>query len=163
MFKRLSGFRSIQRKIENKLIQLAFIPAKYFESLYVECSTKITCHTCDICEMEEVSVRTELLKLMKEGQVDTQIEIEKFQLFERINSVSTKSKEIRLLMKEHNEDLSKETYHNLVILLKEVSKAGHLMHQSVKSLYENYNFALDRVEELNSKCNEIIDSLFNFR
>jgi len=162
-FRRLSGFRSIQRKVEDKLIQLAFIPAKYFESLYVECSTKITCHTCDICEMEEITVRTELLKLMKEGQVDTQIEIEKFQLFERINSVATKSKEIRVLMNEYREEMTKDAYDNLVEILKEISKAGNLMHQSMKSLYGNYDFALDRVEELTSKCNTIIDSLFNFR
>ncbi|MHA1124229.1 MAG: alpha/beta hydrolase [Candidatus Heimdallarchaeota archaeon] len=163
VFRRLSGFRSIQRKIEGKLIQLAFIPAKYFESLYVECSTKITCHSCDICEMEEIYVRADLLKLMKEGQVDTQIEIEKFQLFERINSVSTKSKEIRVLMNEYRDEMTKDAYDNLVTLLKEISSAGHLMHQSIKSLYSNYNFALDRVEELNSKCNTIIDSLFDFK
>ena len=59
--------------------------------------------------------------------------------------------------------MSKDTYDNLVTLLKEISQAGHLMHQSVKSLYSNYDFALDRVEELKSKCNLIIDNLFSFR
>ena len=163
VFKRLSGFRSIQRKVEDKLIQLAFIPSKYFEALYVECNTKITYHTCDVCEMEEVAVRTELLKLMKEGQVDTKIELEKFQLFERINNVSTKSKGIRILMNEHSDAMSKDVYHNLVVILKDISNAGKLMHLSVKSLYSNYNFALDRVEELISKCKEIIDGLFAFK
>jgi carboxylesterase len=113
--------------------------------------------------MEEINVRSELLKLMKEGQVDTGIEIEKFQLFERINSVTTKSKEIRVLMNESNEKMTKDTYDNLVKLLKEISGAGHLLHQSIKSLYEDYNFALDRVEELTSKCNTIIDDLFGFK
>ena len=46
------GFKSITRKVEEKLIQLAFIPSKYFEALYVECNTKIHCHTLDILEVE---------------------------------------------------------------------------------------------------------------
>ncbi len=163
MFKRMSGFKSIQRRIEEKLIQLSFIPCKYFEALYIECSTKITCHTCDICEVDEKTIRGELLELMKAGEVDTKIELEKFQLFERINSVSTKSKEIRILMNEHVDEISKGAYDKLVVILKDVSIAGKLMHQAIKSLYENYNFALDRVEELKSKCNEIIASLFSFK
>jgi hypothetical protein len=157
------GFRNIQRKIEKKLIQLSFIPSKYFESLYVECGTKITCHSCDICEIEEKTVRDELLKLMKKGKVDTKIELEKFQLFERINTVYVKSSGIRLLMNEHVDNMSRETYERLVNILKECSKAAKLMHYAVKTLYENYDAALEKVEELKEKCNEIIEGLFSFR
>lgn len=163
MFNRMLGFRTIQRKVEEKLIQLSFIPSKYFEALYVECSTKITCHTCDICEVEEVNVRGELLKLMKQGEVDTKVELEKFQLFERINSVSTKSKEIRVLMNDHIEDMKKENYDKLVRFLKESSYAGKLMHYSVKGLYDNYDVALERVEELIAVCKKIIGNLVSFR
>lgn len=163
MFNKMLGFRTIQRRVEEKLIQLSFIPSKYFESLYVECSTKITCHTCDICEVEEVTVRAELLKLMKEGEVDTKVEIEKFQLFERINNVSIKSKEIRILMNEHIEDMKKENYDKLVRFLKESSYAGKLMHYSVKGLYEDYDVALERVDELTAVCNRIIGNLISFR
>lgn len=163
MFDRMLGFRTIQRKVEEKLIQLSFIPSKYFEALYVECSTKITCHTCDICEVEEVNVRGELLKLMKQGEVDTKVELEKFQLFERINSVSIKSKEIRVLMNDHIEDMKKENYDRLVRFLKESSYAGKLMHYSVKGLYDNYDVALERVEELIAVCKKIIGNLVSFR
>jgi hypothetical protein len=163
MFNRLLGFRTIQRKVEEKLIQLSFIPSKYFEALYVECGTKITCHTCDICEIEEKSVRDELLKLMKKGIVDTKIELEKFQLFERINAVYVKSSGIRLLMNEHCSKMSKQNYDRLVSLLKECSEAAKLMHYSVKAFYDNYDEALEKVKELKIRCNEIIEGLFSFR
>ncbi|HUU78618.1 MAG TPA: hypothetical protein VMX55_09735 [candidate division Zixibacteria bacterium] len=163
MFNRLLGFRSIQRKIEEKIIQLSFIPGKYFEALYVECSTKIHCHTLDILEVEEKNVRSELLALMKEGQVDTKIEIQKFQLFERINGVSTKSKEIRILMNEYVEKMAEADYGRLVKLLKKSSEAGKLMHNSVKSLYDNYDEAIQTVEKLIKCCEEIINDLFEFR
>jgi len=163
MFDKMLGFRTIQRRVEEKLIQLSFIPSKYFESLYVECSTKITCHTCDICEVEEVTVRAELLQLMKQGEVDTKVELEKFQLFERINSVSMKSKEIRILMNEHIEDMKKANYDKLVRFLKDSIYAGKLMHYSIKGLYENYDTALERVEELTVVCNKLIGNLISFR
>lgn len=163
MFRRLSGFRTVQRKIEEKIIQLSFIPSKYFEALYVECGTKITCHTCDICEMEEKSVRNELLKLMKKGVVDTKIELEKFQLYERINAVYIKSSSIRILMDEHANKMLKGTYDNLVGILKECSVAAKTMHYAVKALYDNYNEAIVKVEELKEKCDEIIEGLFSFR
>ncbi len=156
MFDRMLGFRTIQRQVEEKLIQLAFIPSKYFEALYVETSTMITCHTCDICEVEEVTVRAELLKLMKQGEVDTKVELEKFQLFERINSVFLKSKEIRILMNKYVEEMKKENYDRLVKFLKESSYIGKMMHNSVKGLYENYDVALERVEELIAVSNKII-------
>ncbi len=163
MFRRLLGFRTIQRRIEEKIIQLSFIPSKYFESLYVECNTKIHCLTLDILEIEEKGIRGELLKLMKEGEVDTKIEIEKFQLFERINAVSTHSKEIREVMNTHVNDMKKPTYEKLVIILKEVSKAGKLLYEAIKELYRNYNDSLEKVDELNIICNEIIDGLFEFK
>ncbi|MCG3253307.1 MAG: hypothetical protein KAX09_05620 [Candidatus Heimdallarchaeota archaeon] len=163
MFDRMLGFRTIQRQVEEKLIQLSFIPSKYFEALYVESSTKITCHTCDICEVEEVTVRAELLKLMKQGEVDTKVELEKFQLFERINSVSVKSKEIRTLMNKYVDELKKENYDSLVKFLKESAYAGKMMHHSVKGLYDSYDVALERVEELIAVCNKIIGNLVSFR
>ena len=163
MFKRLLGFKTITRRVEEKLVQLSFIPSKYFEALYVECNTKIHCHTLDILEAEEKNVRGDLLKLMKEGEVDTKIEIEKFQLFERINGVSSHSKEIREIMNKHVADMKKDTYNRLVKILKEVSKAGKLMHATVKELYNNYNSAVENVDELNKSCNVIIDELFEFK
>jgi len=163
IFDKVLGFRTINKQIEEKLKQLSFIPSKYFEALYVECSTRITCHTCDICEVEEVNVRGELLKLMKQGQVDTKTEIEKYQLFQRINEVSKKSKTIRLLMTDHLENMKKENYDKLVILLKEASVAGKLMHYSVKALYDNYDEAINKVKELNKKCNKLIEELIAFR
>ena len=163
MFRKLFGFVSIQRKIEEKLIQLSFIPSKYFEALYVECSTRIHCHTLDILEVEEKNVRSEMLDLMKEGQVDTKIEIEKFQLFERINEVSTKSKEIRQLMKEYEERLDENDYKRLVKIMKRASEAGKKMHEAMKALYDNYDIAIQKTEELEIRCNEILDSLFEFK
>ncbi|MBK5114625.1 MAG: hypothetical protein KGD59_15780 [Candidatus Heimdallarchaeota archaeon] len=163
MFDRLLGFRTIQRQVEEKLVQLSFIPSKYFEALYVESSTKITCHTCDICEVEEVTVRAELLRLMKQGEVDTKVELEKFQLFERINSVSVKSKEIRVLMNQYFEELEKKNYDQLVRFLKEASYAGKLMHYSVKGLYNDYDTALERVEELIAVSKKLIGNLVSFR
>ena len=163
MFKKLFGFVSIQRKIEEKLIQLSFIPSKYFEALYVECSTRIHCHTLDILEVEEKNVRSEMLDLMKEGQVDTKIEIEKFQLFERINEVSTKSKEIRQLMKEYEDRLDEDDYKRLVKIMKRASEAGKKMYESMKALYDDYDVAIQKAEELEINCNEIVDSLFEFK
>ena len=163
MFNKILGFRTIQRQVEEKLIQLSFIPSKYFEALYVESSTKITCHTCDICEVEEVTVRAELLNLMKQGEVDTKVELEKFQLFERINSVSVRSKEIRILMNKYVDEMKKENYDSLVKFLKESAYAGKMMHYSVKGLYDDYDTALERVEELIAVCNKIIGNLISFR
>ncbi len=163
MFRRLLGFRTIQRRVEDKLVQLSFIPYKYFEALYVECNTKIHNITLDILEIEEKGIRGELLKLMKEGEVDTKIEIEKFQLFERINAVSTHSKEIREVMNTHVADMKKPTYEKLVSILKEVSKAGKLMYEAIKELYHDYNLSLEKVDELNIVCYEIIDGLFEFK
>ncbi len=163
MFRRLLGFRTIQRRVEDKLVQLSFIPYKYFEALYVECNTKIHNLTLDILEIEEKGIRGELLKLMKEGEVDTKIEIEKLQLFERINAVSTHSKEIRVVMNTHVADMKKPTYEKLVSILKEVSKAGKLMYEVIKELYHDYNLSLEKVDELNIVCYEIIDGLFEFK
>jgi len=163
MFERLLGFRKIQKDIEYKLIQLSFIPSKYFEALYVQCGTEIPCHTLDICEGEEKQVRGELLKLMKEGQVDTKIELEKFQLFERINIVSIKSKEAGQLMDEYLEKMKPKDSQRLIQILKEISIAGKLMHYSVKALYDNYDLAIENVEELYDTCNRIIDGLFEFK
>ena len=100
---------------------------------------------------------------MKEGEVDTKIEIEKFQLFERINAVSTHSKEIREVMNTHVADMKKPTYEKLVSILKEVSKAGKLMYEAIKELYHDYNLSLEKVDELNIVCYEIIDGLFEFK
>jgi len=133
MFRRMSGFRNIQKLVEKKLIQLAFIPSKYFEALYIECGTEIPCHTLNICEVEEKQLRGELFGFMKEGKVDTKIEIEKFQLYERIIIVFVASKEVRSLTDEH------------------------------LALYDNYDLALENVEELNETCNRIIEGLFNFK
>ena len=100
---------------------------------------------------------------MKEGEVDTKEELEKFQLFERINSVSIKSKEIRILMSEHVEKMKKDNYDQLVKLLKEISYAGKLMHLSVKGFYDNYTIALERADELIAISNKIIGKLISFR
>ena len=163
MIERLLGFRTIQRKIESKIIQLAYIPSKFLEALYIECGTQIPCHTLDICVVEEKQIRGELLKLMKEGEVDTKIELEKFQLFERINYVSIKARDVRLHMNEFYDKLSKDDYNHLVIILKDVSQASKLMYQSIKNLYENYDEALESVDLLAKKCNSIIDGLFKFK
>jgi len=153
----------MQRRVEDKIVQLSFIPSKYFEALYVECNTKIHNLTLDILEIEEKGIRGELLKLMKEGEVDTKIEIEKFQLFERINAVSTHSKEIREVMNTYVVDIKKPTYEKLVNILKEVSKAGKLMYQAIKELYHDYESSLEKVDELNIICNDIINGLFEFK
>ncbi|MHA1461755.1 MAG: hypothetical protein ACTSQ0_01570, partial [Candidatus Heimdallarchaeota archaeon] len=163
MFRRLLGFKTIQRRVEDKIIQLSFIPSKYFEALYVECNTKIHNLSLDILEIEEKGIRGELLKLMKEGEVDTKIEIEKFQLFERINAVSTHSKEIREVMNTYVGDMKKPTYEKLVNILKEVSKAGKLMYQAIKKLYHDYESSLEKIDELNIICNDIINGLFEFK
>ncbi|MHA1156076.1 MAG: hypothetical protein ACTSQK_08200 [Candidatus Heimdallarchaeota archaeon] len=163
MFRRLLGFKTMQRRVEDKIVQLSFIPSKYFEALYVECNTKIHNLTLDILEIEEKGIRGELLKLMKEGEVDTKIEIEKFQLFERINAVSTHSKEIREVMNTYVVDIKKPTYEKLVNILKEVSKAGKLMYQAIKELYHDYESSLEKVDELNIICNDIINGLFEFK
>ncbi|MBN1329145.1 MAG: hypothetical protein JXA54_06700 [Candidatus Heimdallarchaeota archaeon] len=163
MFDKLLGFISLQKKIERKLLQLAFIPSKYFEALYIECCTDIPCHPLDIYEVEEKQIRGELLELMKQGEVDTKIELEKFQLFERINSVIQKSKEVRLYMSESAKVLDKKDYEKLVVILKEISFTGKLMYKAMQALYEDYSQALIIVEELEQKGNEIVERLFKFK
>ncbi|MHA1220527.1 MAG: hypothetical protein ACTSQB_02220, partial [Candidatus Heimdallarchaeota archaeon] len=97
------------------------------------------------------------------GKVDTKIEIEKFQLYERIIIVFVASKEVRSLTDEHFSEMSKEDKKQLVQLLKDVSIAGKLVHYSLKALYDNYDLALENVEELNETSNRIIEGLFNFK
>ncbi|MFW9922031.1 MAG: hypothetical protein ACFFDW_01955 [Candidatus Thorarchaeota archaeon] len=160
---RFLGFISVHRKIEQKMIQFAFIPSKYFEALYVECNTQIHCHTLDIMDAEEKNVRRELLTLMKQGEVDTKIEIGKYQLFERLNEVIIKSKEIRDLMNQFCEEIKKESYTRLVKILMQVSKAGKAMYQAVKTLYDNYDLAIANVDTLNKTIEPIIDDIFSFK
>ncbi len=94
MFKELFGRRSIDKKIEKNLIELFRIPTRYFEALYVECSTEIAHHILDLCEEEEKERRGELTVLLKERIADIKIEIAKYELFERLmitNKSSNKS------------------------------------------------------------------------
>jgi hypothetical protein len=160
---RFFGFRFVHRKIEDKLLQFARIPGKYFEALYVECSTRIECHTLDIIEMEEKKVRGLLLELMKAGEVDTKIELHKYQLFERLNSVTSMSKEIRLLMDEHMDDIQENTCERLVDILKRVSATGKIMSEMVEALYDNYEEALEQVNQLRASARQILDGLYDFK
>ncbi|MBD3189127.1 MAG: hypothetical protein GF308_00710 [Candidatus Heimdallarchaeota archaeon] len=163
MFDRLLGFRNVHRKIEEKIIQFAFLPSKYFEALYVECSTGIHCHTLNIIEMEEKNLRDELLDLMKEGEVDTRIELEKFKLFERLHAVNSKMEGIRLVINEFSCELPKDRHKELMTLLKGTSKVGKKMHQGVKALYENFDQAFVEIENLNNHSKEIIQNISRFK
>jgi len=163
MASKLFGYRSIQKQIEKKLIQLSYIPSKYFEALYVECSTKIPCHTLEILEMEEKSIRNVLLKLMQDGEVDTKIEIEKFQLFQRINDLLSKSKELRLFLTEHQDKISESNLKRLLVLLKRGSKTAKIMYESVEALYDDYDKALEKTETLKKECETLISDLYEFK
>jgi len=163
MFERIFGYWGIQKKIEYKLIQLSFIPCKYFEALYVECGTQIPCQTLDICEMEEKQIRSDLLKLMKEGEVDTKVELEKFYLFERLNAVYNRAKEIRELMNQYVDKMEKGNYNRLINILEKVSKSGRIMFHAVKALYDNYEMAIKTTEELKQSCEKIVEGLYEFK
>ncbi|NHJ84388.1 MAG: hypothetical protein FK734_02940 [Asgard group archaeon] len=156
-------FKSIHKRIEEKLVQLAYIPKKYIEAMYIESSTKIPIHLLDICEEEEKRVRNELLDLMKEGEVDTKIEIEKFQLFERINEVNSKSKQIRSFLIEFDGKLTKDVYDSLVEILKNTSEAGKLMYEVVKTLYDDFDKTFGKINNLYRLCDAIIEGLFDFK
>ncbi|GAH12327.1 unnamed protein product, partial [marine sediment metagenome] len=139
MFNELFGRRTIDKKIEKKLVELSLIPSKYFEALYIERSTDIPSHLLDLCEREEGELRGELLVLQKQGIVDTKIEVEKFGLFERIIDSTSVMKVVRLLMTEYKDQIQKEVYKELVKILKNVSELGRIMHQTVEALYKNYD------------------------
>jgi uncharacterized protein (DUF111 family) len=114
-------------------------------------------------EVEQKNIRSELLSLMKEGKVDTKTEIEKFQLFERLNSVYSHCKEIRKIMNENFDEMKDSTYEKLVNIFKQISLAGKKMHAVVKELYNDYDIAIEEVNELNTLCNDIIGKLFGFK
>lgn len=163
MASRLFGYRGIQKQIEKKLLQFSYLPSKYFEALYIEYSTKIPCHTLEILEMEEKNVRNLLLKLMQDGQVDTKIEIEKFQLFQRINEVLSKCKEVRLLLSEYAEQIVEENYKRLLKLLKKISETAKIMHEDVEALYDDYELAIEKAVVLKEGCEKLLGELYEFK
>ena len=163
MFNELFGRRTIDKKIEKKLVKLSLIPSKYFEALYIERSTDIPSHLLDLCEREEGELRGELLVLQKQGIVDTKIEVEKFGLFERIIDATSVMKVVRLLMTEYKDQIQKEVYKELVKILKNVSELGRVMHQTVEGLYSNYDEAIEKVKKLTESSKKIIANLTKFK
>ncbi|NPD88754.1 MAG: hypothetical protein HGN29_08510 [Asgard group archaeon] len=163
VYRELLGRRLIDKKIERNLKELSLIPSKYFEALYIERRTEIISPVFDLLEEEEKEKRGELIELLKEGIVDTKIEIAKYGLYERMVDVTSSMKEVRILMTENVERIKDEEYKELVNILKDVSKLGKIMFQMVENLYKDYNVALEKFGELKNSSEIIINSITQFR
>ncbi|MHA1198392.1 MAG: hypothetical protein ACTSQF_03475 [Candidatus Heimdallarchaeaceae archaeon] len=163
MFKELFGRRAIDKKIEKNLIELSLIPSKYFEALYIERSTEVSSSVFEHYEEEEKEKRGDLIELLKEGIVDTKIEIVKYELYERLVDVLSKMKEVRISMIENVERIKEEEYKELVNLLKDVSNLGKIMSQMVENLYREYDVATEKFEILRNSSKEIVNSITKFR
>lgn len=163
MFRELMGRRMIDKKIEKNLIELSLIPSRYFEALYIERRTEVSSPVFDLLEDEEREKRGELINLLKEGIVDTKIEIVKFELYERMVNVTASMKEVRVSITENKQRIEEEEYKELVNILKDVSKLGKIMFEMVKGLYENYNLAEEKMSELTKMSKKITNLITKFR
>lgn len=163
MFNEFFGRRTLDKKIEKNLIDLSLLPSKYFEALYIERSTDISSSLFDLIEDEEKEKRGNLLELLKEGKVDTKIELAKFELFERLVGVTSIMKEVRLLMIENIEQIKGDEYKELVDILKDVSKLCKIMFLIVEGLYRDYSSALNKFDELKEKSVIILNMITNFK
>lgn len=163
MFRELVGRRMIDKKIEKNLIDLALIPSKYFEALYIDRRTEISSPVFDLLEEEEKEKRGELIELLKEGVVDTKIEIAKFELYERVVNVTASMKEVRVSITENKQRIEEEEYKELVNILKDVSKLGKIMFEMVKNLYDNYDLAAEKMKELTKMSKKINNLITKFR
>ncbi len=163
MFRELLGRRMIDKKIEKNLIELSLIPLKYFEALYIERRTEISSSQFEIYEDEEKEKRGELIELLKEGIVDTKIEIAKFELYERMISVTSSMKDVRLVLTENRHEILEDEYKELVKILKEVSMLCKIMYEMVKGLYQNYDLALNKMQDLMETSENVISFISKFR
>lgn len=163
MFRELLGRRMIDRKIEKNLIEMSLIPSKYFEALYIERRTEIASPVFDLLEEEEKERRGELIDLLKEGIVDTKIEIVKFELYERMVAVTSSMKEVRVSITENKQRIKEEEYKELVNILKDVSKLGKIMYEMVKGLYQDYDIAEGKMEDLRNMSKKITALITKFR
>jgi hypothetical protein len=163
MFRELIGRRMIDRKIEQNLIEISLIPSKYFEALYIERRTEIASPVFDLLEEEEKEKRGELIELLKEGIVDTKIEIVKFELYERLVAVTLSMKEVRVSITENKLRIEEEEYKELVNILKDVSKLGKIMHEIVRGLYQDYTIAKGKMETLRNMSKKITALITKFR
>jgi len=163
MFRELLGRRMIDKKIEKNLVELSLIPSKYYETLYIDRRTEISSPVFDLLEEEEREKRGELIELLKEGIVDTKIEIAKFELYERVVNVTRSMKEVRVSITENKERIKEEEYTELVIILKDVSKLGRTMFEMVKGLYDDYNLAKKKKSELSKMSEKISNLITKFR
>ena len=153
MFRELLGRRRIDKKIEKHLIDLSLIPSKYFEALYIERRTEISSPVFELLEEEEKEKRGELIELLKEGIVDTKIEIAKYELYERMVGVTSVMKEVRVTITDNKHRIGEEEYKELINILKEVSQLGKIMFEMVKNLYCNYNLAKKNMKHILAQAN----------
>ncbi|MCG3227612.1 MAG: hypothetical protein H7645_11900 [Candidatus Heimdallarchaeota archaeon] len=163
MFRELLGRRIIDRKIEKNLVEMSLIPSKYFEALYIERRTEIASPVFDLLEEEEKAKRGELIELLKEGIVDTKIEIVKFELYERLVAVTSSMKEVRVSITENKLRVEEEEYKELVNILKDVSKLGKIMYEMVRGLYQEYDIVEGKMENLRNMSKKITAHITKFR
>ena len=163
MFSEFFGRRNLDKKIEKNLIDFSLIPSKYYEALYLERSTDVSSSIFALLDDEEKETRGNLLDLLKEGVVDTKIEIVKFELFERLTAVTLTMKEVHLLMNENVARIEEDEYKELVNILKDVSKLCRIMFHMVEGLYRDYNCALGKFDELKEKSSSILTMITNFK
>lgn len=163
MFRELLGRRRIDKKIEKHLIDLSLIPSKYFEALYIERRTEISSPVFELLEEEEKEKRGELIELLKEGIVDTKIEIAKYELYERMVGVTSVMKEVRVTITDNKHRIGEEEYKELINILKEVSQLGKIMFEMVKNLYCNYNLAKKNMKELREMSEIIANQIIKYR
>jgi len=163
MFRELLGRRMIDKKIEKNLIDLSLIPSKYFEALYIERRTEISSSLFELYEDEEKEKRGELIELLKEGIVDTKIEIAKFALYERMIAVTSSMKDVRLVLTENRHKILEDEYKELIEILREVSLLCKIMFEMVKGLYQNYELALNKMDDLIKTSKNVINFITKFR
>ncbi|MBY9000631.1 MAG: hypothetical protein KGD64_06940 [Candidatus Heimdallarchaeota archaeon] len=163
MFSEFFGRRNLDKKIEKNLIGLSLLPSKYYEALYIERRTDISSSLFDLLEDEEREKRGNLVELLKEGKVDTKIEIVKFELFERLIGVTSTMKEVRSLMFENIDRIKEDEYRELVNILKDVSTLCKIMFHMVEGLYRDYVCASNKFDKLKEKSATILNMITNFK
>lgn len=162
MFQNFFQFR-MKKQMKEKMIQYSFLPCKYLEALHAECLTTISADKVNIWGLEAERLREELGRLLGKGRVNTDVKVEKYKLFERINYVIKRIKSFHRYLINCATELSEANYELFVELVEAVSYIARLFFQGMTAFYEDYDRALPELDELENQYEETIEKINDFK
>ncbi|MBD3191830.1 MAG: hypothetical protein GF308_14380 [Candidatus Heimdallarchaeota archaeon] len=162
MFQHFFQFR-MKKQIKEKMIQYSFLPCKYLEALHTECLTTISADKVTIWGLEAERLQEELGRLLGKGRVNTDVKVEKYKLFERINYVLKRIRVFHQYLIDYAVQLPEANYKLFVGLVEAVSYVARLFFQGMTAFYEEYDQALMELDQLENQYEETIEKINDFK